>query len=381
MCRLYGIVTIAWMLIGCTSPQSADVNSLSVTTQRYQVIDNTERLPAISVYSTWLSEQEQARCEAFTQASEYQRCIEDPIDATLYYHALKRSHAFERTTLSSPGCDYDILIATAGYQFHQQATRTADNNLRQKITAEIQINWRGIELTTLSYQLDYLSQANEPTPGQHFADKLMRHFIKDARQKRIFSADYLFTNLNASNYHEHLTVPDSISGFTIHQQQLFHDPLQGVMIRYLHPDYQDETLDLYVYPVAANDLSKTNQILHYEIDRERRDIGLIANAREISVNNLDATDSITWHTDSGTHIGMSLSVNALDNFQQTIYASTYVFVVKDKVVKFSTNLPAHIASRLVKEALPQLQVPDQSKLMAQLRNNTFELAKLNSGAE
>jgi hypothetical protein len=76
---------------------------------------------------------------------------------------------------------------------------------------------------------------------------------------------------------------------------------------------------------------------------------------------------LQWNIGDKSYKGYYLSADAEDAHEQKIYASTYIFVLNDKYIKFTATFPANIATDFIKQAVPYIKVPQESILMAELR--------------
>ena len=64
---------------------------------------------------------------------------------------------------------------------------------------------------------------------------------------------------------------------------------------------------------------------------------------------------------------MYFSIHGSNDIDEPLYAATYVFIVKDKLIKFISSFPYHIAEPLVQHIMLTLDVPAESKMMEQVR--------------
>ena len=62
-----------------------------------------------------------------------------------------------------------------------------------------------------------------------------------------------------------------------------------------------------------------------------------------------------------------MAVHAENEPGEPLFATTYVFEMKDKLVTLSTTFPPRIADNLVSAALPAIEVPGESALMKTIR--------------
>jgi len=57
---------------------------------------------------------------------------------------------------------------------------------------------------------------------------------------------------------------------------------------------------------------------------------------------------------------------------EPLYATQYVYVKNDKIVKFSINAPARITNNLIADAINAIIVPAESSLMKQVRQTDVD---------
>lgn len=332
------------------------------------VLQTNQVLPEVSFFASYLSDDVAQQCQQFNQRPSIQKCVEDPLDPELYWSALKASAMFEQVHLSKDNQDYEILVSSAGF------TRGDRNQAhKQKIVAEISVTWRNIELKQYKYELP-LQISNDETADLavkgEFAQLLVSRFMQQAQVDGLFSAEFIYAKLQASDYQHELSIPENISDFQFSQKHQFSDPLQGVMVRYLHPKYVGDVIDLYVYPIANASWSDAKLSIKQELDKVSGEMRSVANSQQMAALNIGDMQELQWNIADKNYKGYYLSADAEDAHEQKIYASTYIFVLNDKYVKFTTTFPANIATDFIKQAVPHIKVPQESILMAQLRKRS-----------
>lgn len=329
-------------------------------------------LPQVSFFASYLSEKLQQKCNQFNADSKIQHCIEDPVDPELYWSELNESGLFEQVHLSKDNNDYEILVSSASFsKDNKDGSRPYPQ--KQQIQAEISVTWRNIELRSYQYKLP-LTIADPASSVRSlqlaFAKQLVSIFLQDAKNDRLFSAEFIYSKLNASDYQQDLSIPEHISDFRFYQKHQFSDPLQGIMVRYLHPSFIGDIIDLYVYPVADSNWTDHKQTIKHELDKVSNEMQFVASAQKMAGLNIGNMQELAWSVDGETYSGFYLSADAQDSTNQKIFASTYIFVLNDKYIKFTATFPAAIATEFIKQAIPFIQVPHESVLMAELRGRS-----------
>lgn len=328
----------------------ASVFSLHV----YAESESSQSLPPVSIFSSFLSEELSQNCET-------QGCINDFISADAFYEAVVGQNKFIQAAASQDGFDYEILIANT-------LKTQADLNM----LTEIDVTWRGIQLSSYQFSVAGISQELNDTEKQQLAVKTIGAFFSQAKQENVFSAEFLFNKLNASNYKRDLKLPASIDAFYLEDMQLYRDPFQGAVARYSHPEYSREVLDVFIYPsihsaVEVKDSKEPLHVISQELSRDIDDIQLVAKARSIEEITISDIKRIDWQVDQRRFSGYYFDVEAEDNEGEPLFTTTYLFKDKDKFIKFSANFPDRIAQPMIRTALPQIEVPEPSDLMQSIR--------------
>lgn len=314
--------------------------------------------PPVSVFASFPDERTTELCLALPDASP---CIEDFITPRMFYETFSDKEVFARTAASEDGFDYEVLIANT-------LVPSVDTSNASTLEAQFDVTWRGIPLASYAFSkvMSGVTQSEEHSLAEYFTSQ----FLAQAHDENVFSADQLYMTLQASNYPRDLKIPEAIQAFELYDMQLYHDPLQGAVARYAHPQYPRDIIDVFVYPVfqvtsETNDTAQSE--LQRELEKEIDDIELIAKSRDIDNVTVGQIQQIDWQINTATYSGMFFDVQAEDEEGEPLFTTTYLFKSKDKFIKFSANFPGRIADTMVKDALPQIEVPDASHLMKNLR--------------
>ncbi|MDM7859703.1 hypothetical protein QTP81_03650 [Alteromonas sp. ASW11-36] len=340
----------SWLMASCTALALGTTGMASAETT----------LPPISVFSSFPGDEVQSLC----QIAEQYHCAEDFIDPMALYAAVELPNYFLKTGASEDGYDYELLIANT------LVSSAGDESVTDsQIITEFDVTWRGIVLGSYQYADTFNQQQVTTLSIADYTERLVSQFIEDAKQAEIFTAGFLYDKLQASDYHADLKLPQVISAFELYDMQLYHDPLQGAVARYSHPQYPGDVIDIFVYPVFIPDESNPDpqiQITH-ELRKEIDDIELITASRNIQGVTIGQIKAIDWQTEQRHFRGMYFDVEAMDDDGEPMFTTTYLFQSKDKFIKFSANFPGRVAESMVKGALPTIEVPEQSQLMRMLR--------------
>lgn len=323
-------------------------------------------LPPVSVFSSYVSDAITQEC-----AQDHIRCVEDYITPENFYAAINSPERFLNAAASENGFDYEILIA------NMLLEDTSNKNLgaTQSLVSEFDVTWRSIPLGSYQMRHQINSETALPTDKSRLAEAFVTDFLQQSDSEHVFSANTLFEKLQASNYPQDLKLPDAIAAFELYDMQLYHDPLQGAVARYTHPEYPRDVLDVFVYPVFNDAITRVvtaEQQLSSELQKEIDDVELIVASREIEDVAISDIQAIDWQVDKRQYHGLYFDVVAADEDGEPMFATTYLFQSKDKFIKFSANFPGRVADQMVKGALPHIEVPDPSPLMKSLRGEATD---------
>lgn len=134
-----------------------------------------------------------------------------------------------------------------------------------------------------------------------------------------------------------------------------------MLSRYIHKDFELAVFDIYVYPLKTSDSIAAES--RNELLREQNDIQTIS--QSLGEAALTMTDIYELESINGTQIFAFEA--SLQTKSDPMFATQYIFVKNDKVVKFSANVPARITDTLIAQAIVAIQVPAASSLMQQMR--------------
>jgi hypothetical protein len=325
---------------------------------------------AINVFSTYLTEAAAAQCKKMN--IERQACRNDGISSMAFLSALQKLNVFSAMSPSASQYDYEVLIAnqvarqdvssSLGSILHKLFPNTFALNWQPYFFSEITIQWRGVELHSTVIETSGTQQGND----SDLATSVIEQWWTQAQEQHLFSVNYLYAALGASDYFNALAIPETIGNFQLTEQQLHPDPFAGVIARYLHPEFSEAIIDLNVYPILGTLSDDLSPLLHTELSKAQREAQLVADARGYQ---LIINDPISqFSTNNGKQLGVRLGMEAETQAPDTLYATLYLFIMEDKFIKISTTFPAHISDPLIADAVTKIRVPAESALMHQLRH-------------
>ena len=297
----------------------------------------------VSVFSTYPSPELVALCN-----EPEVRCEEDSITPDEFVSALKATSYLMSLQPYAENNDYELLIANVGKASTQ--------------FAEITLQWRGMEINSHIVK----TSAHKPAESgnlQH-AETLIRQWEDNAVNEGIFTAEFLYRALEASNYQHDLAVPNSFGQFTKLDTQLFADPFSGAITRYTHPAYEDALVDVIVYPFTQKITEDDRTLLNEQLDVDLAKASAVAKAQQLT---LTLSSPAAPYKVKGIADGWRLGIAAESEKAPTLYASTYVFRKHDKIIKIATTFPTDFSDPLVDELIQRVDVPKESLLMKRVR--------------
>ena len=333
---------------------------------------------SLAVFSTYPSETLIGAC-GDTETT--QDCIEDTITPEAFISSLIAKSWFTEIKPFGNDSDYELLIANV-------AKRDETSNITKELSGEpsverhfteLTLQWRGIEIDSLVIS-SYVNSNETPTVK---AIEPLVSWYKHATENALFTPRFLYHALNASDYGNHLSVPESLGDFTRLDTQLYPDPFKGSITRYTHPTFEDALVDVTVYPIlakldtnassskgntasAANteNSARTDAFLHQQLDEDWNKADHVANARNLT---LSQPQPISPFNVVGFANGWRLALKAESPVDDPIFATTYIFTRKDKIVKVATTFPSDFSDNLANELIAHITVPEESMLMQQVR--------------
>lgn len=309
----------------------------------------------INIYAAHLTEELETLCNTNTTVDCELNVLSQPSLVT----ALQQADTTGTIIAALENSEYEVLIGSA-------RVKNSDNSIHE-LVLEISAHWHGITLEDIQLKASLDSSISDFTESiSEASNKLLRQWVENALHKKLFSAEFLYQFLGASNYTTELKVPKQIGDFALSRQHLFNDPLKGMLSRYIHKDFELAVFDVYVYPLKSNDSVITQS--QNELLREQQDIRSISKAL--------GKDALTMSEvyEVNNLIGLQdIRVFAFEAKLQTdsepLFATQYAFVKNDKVVKFSVNVPARITNSLIVDAINAIVVPPESSMMKQVRQS------------
>lgn len=308
----------------------------------------------LSIFSTYPSELAVSRCE---EAVASDICKEDTIPPDVFAAQLSETSWFSRVAPFSEGQDYELLVA---HLSGPQALPTQQQEQQEQHFAEITLLWRGMEIDSTIIEETFAPTLNNDTK----ALSVLTRWYQYSQQHALFSASFLYTSLNASNYLDELVIPTTLGDFSRLDTQLYPDPFKGVITRYTHPTFEDALVDVTVYPILGQVHSDNEKVLVEQLESDWVKAEAVAEHQALT---LSKETPATRYSKDNDHSVWRLGIKAESPTQDTIYATTYVFQRQDKIVKIATTFPTTMSDPIADALIAQISVPKESSLMAEVR--------------
>jgi len=356
-----GIVLCSSAITGCTTQQTQIDTEEAVASFNSPV--SLAGITQFSYYPAYMSEEAINKC-----GSAQVTCVDDPIDQVTWHQALKK--AMHPASLEDTGTasDYEILIASHKRQMPSELADSGafyrwfsdKEEVLSSIHSEFTVQWRGFALDTYAIS----SAVNENSDYERLAARLVARWLAHASTVGVFTRDFLYSALKASNYRDDLQLPKQLGEFYLEDMQLYPDPFLGAIARYRHPMFSEALFDISISPIMKQlqqvSFATFEQVLNEEFFRAQD----IANQRKYQL----VVDAPITPLNGINGNGAYFAVHAVDEFNEPLYAATYVFRQKDKLVKFTSTFPHQVALPIVEKALSEIKVPSESELMKELRS-------------
>lgn len=300
------------------------------------------------IYAAYVNEQIEETCKSFAKC-ELNLIEQEQLESTIV-EALTNAQAaqisneiHEQLAYMLQNGEYELLVGSAKFQAEDKFVSTIEYTL----------NWRGIPIFELTTSLTNTSNIKDALSNS------LEGFIEELDAKSVLNPKFLFKQVNASDYFNELSLPDTVAGFYRQQMQLQQDPTRGTLVRYEHEEYPTALIDIYVYPIIKHNYETAKLgLMHQELQKDKLVIQSLSEHREIQV--VEMTDI------SAVADGLLFEAQASDGVEN-MYSSQYIFVREDKFIKFSANMPAQFANSMVDQVMRDIKVPAASEIMNAFR--------------
>ncbi len=313
--------------------------------------DVRQPLPPIAFYGKDKSPEFRSLCDAQGCENDYQLGIQVLKSLRLKGHFTKVSYDDEQL-------DYAIHLAVS-----EIAPDT-----ERRVRAEFVVTWKNVQIAQYTFHSPFDDE-------RRAAENLVSQLIDAARDEGVFSGEYLYQSLAASDYKNQLIYPTQVGDFVYVDQHIYNHPLEGIQLNYVHNMFEFDRYDVFIYPIRRVEWSDVNETLADELSLIAKEI---ETARKQGVyDSIEIVDSFNTQIKSAgrTLNGKSLSLKASSD-GKTFNSYVYLFSQQDKFIKFRISYQTSEqmvsepnATAFVEAVLPHLKVPAESKFMTRLRDH------------
>lgn len=384
MIKKYKILTIlsSVFLVSCATTNKFDLADYD------KLLDNP--YPPISLHILRNNSEFRSECYEYDQKSLLHHCVIDQFDMGKIYVQLAESGQFHNVDYDGNNADYELHLSVAGYnhesgkELGQAALAGASLLLLPTVvSAEVKVDasltWHGFELKRYRYDLPFtqkvsLFNANHDSE-KDIAEMITSHLIKGFQDDDVFSAEFLWTALDASNYQEDLTLPDVAGRYLKTIEHRFQHPLLGVQNRYTHENFPLFAIDTFVYPVAHWDYRDQETALRREMIDIQDDIKITL--RTSGIDELRFEDIEIMERFGVESPIFKLRGEYTTNDNEILETYIYLGIQKDKFVKIRVSRESgderseesfsDLAEAFLEDFLDSIEVPEESLFMLKLR--------------
>lgn len=384
--KLASILFFTYWLGGCASTSSNIQAEYDTNTEA--------KFPELSVFYDDPSQRLRQECLSFDAQSALHYCSENTVDTLYYWKAFEQSNMFDDVSFADKDAEFKVAISTVSLLNETAGDLTnavvsgaslllIPMTSESEVRAEVSLYWRDVKLKQFTYQLPHVNTvslfSDHEKADKDFAASLVSHIIADFQQENVFSSSLIANVLESTDYANDVVFPETISEFEYAGQFAFFDPFLGVMATYLSPEYVNDKIDVFVYPIRSVDLNDSETLLKNEMANVQKEIEYVITKQEWEgLAFSEAQKVVLPHGDmmlDGIHFGGSY----FSELGEESFTSVYLFKYKDKFIKFRASFPSQYIGPHIEAVLPKVTVPGESKFMAEARSQ--ERARLQSEKE
>lgn len=370
------------------------------TTNQFTVAEYTvseaEKLPPIGVFLKQPEDGFRQECEEFDSRSVLHHCLLNRAALPKLHTELLGSGVFSDVLYARRDVDYQILISTARYNFEGGSDlgsavvagatlMLAPMSVSTNIKVYAKLLWRGHEVKNYQYDIPFqfrasllsLNQDSERDIAKSIVSRLIRDFQKDD----VFSGELLAGILKSSNYYTDLKMPETAGVFIKGDDYVYRHPFLGVQVRYLHPEFQFDVADVFVYPIRKSNWNNISEVLREESFNVRKDIELMQKEGVWSSISLGEDQEYSRKVNGQLVKLLSFYGDFVDKEQVEYETKTYLFLHNDKFVKIrgtfaKTEQDPPNMNEFVFNILKNIQTPEESLFMAKVRKQWRDYSTL-----
>ncbi|WP_395340876.1 hypothetical protein PN836_017895 [Ningiella sp. W23] len=266
--------------------------------------------------------------------------------------------------------DYELLISSA-------VKHEPNGEKDPVLILELTTSWRGVIIDDMTVE----AHVGEKVDGLNEAlQASIDQWIERAQTEEVFSAQRIYNSIGASDYLTQMHLPEHMGDFHLLETALFHDPIQGSITRYVHPEFADAVVDISVYPVSPfvhdEDAKNTSaahgfdnedmNLLRSEMTLERDEIKRLIDEAELTDFVISDIETTRFAAKDKSIDGIAMEV-ALQTQIDPIYSTQILLKQHDKFVKVTGNIPKQMMLALVEQSITEIAVPLESDFMQSMR--------------
>ncbi|WP_299491902.1 hypothetical protein [uncultured Shewanella sp.] len=370
--RLPFFIMLLTLLSGCIStPQMAKYNS-----------NINHKYPPISVFYAEPSHVLKEECLAFENESMFQYCRENQIGSDRYWQALKQMQLFEDVGFSDKDNAFYLTFSTVSLMSDNAAdmVKAALSGAslmllpmqhEHQVKAEVSLYFYDRKIKQYTYQLPYVTTMslfnNVHEAKQNFTQALVSHLIADLQKDEVFSSKTIAAALQSTDYNQDLSVPKQVGDFSLAKQFSYYDPFLGHQSTYVHPDFSDDYIDLFVYPIRYAEIEDTQTILQVESHAIQQEISAIATKSEWRDLVFSTLKSVSYSKNGTRFHGVGFDIEYTNTLGEQKFSGLYLFQLEDKLIKWRTSFPAKLIEQAMLFQMWDIKAPKESLFMATFR--------------
>ncbi|NTS78343.1 hypothetical protein HR060_15935 [Catenovulum sp. SM1970] len=180
------------------------------------------------------------------------------------------------------------------------------------------------------------------------------------------------TKMDPSNYETDFSYPKTTKNLVLVEQKIYDEPLYGSSVRYANKYYEKDNILVFAYPIRSY-VWQDNlyNILAGEMNNALDDIDSAIDQGLYQQRIGREVEDFSFFRQGELYEGLRAQTKIILKSGTPYQSYTYLFTQKDKFVKFSISLPWAMdlpaPDHFVTEVLPNLEVPDESNYMVNLR--------------
>jgi len=351
-----------------------------------------QSLPPLTLFAKIPEADFEQSCNNFASESLLKHCQFDVVDYRELHRELQGSDIFDLVRLGDDEVAYQLLIASAGYMeegvedigeavIAGATMMLAPLSTAQDIHIDATLTWHGLPLRRYQFEVPFTARVSLLTPlGQaekDLAKSIASELISRLQQDQVMAPEYLYQTIGASDYHRTLNLPESVGEYVSNPVVLANHPLFGAQTRYVHRQFQFDSVDVFVYPIPNWDWGDPRSVQSREVGRIRRELALVE--KEAHWQGLDLGEEVSeiWSVQGETTPVTRISGYFLAADGERFDTHTYLFVRKDKFIKVRASFAGVGRNRDEVEAfarglIARAGVPSESQFMAKVRANWRE---------